>query len=119
MSIQPREAKPGLRFMQAHFSWRSLHLLWTVPLAFLPALLPVTAVSLERCWFAGCPVEPGGFAAPNAPSAVYVALGAGILMFAALALTPWLRPIWLRLSAALGLSALLAGFWIWLILFSH
>jgi hypothetical protein len=40
-------------------------------------------------------------------------------MFAALALTPWLRPIWLRLSAALGLSALLAGFWIWLILFSH
>ncbi|MBC7760254.1 MAG: hypothetical protein H7201_00345 [Candidatus Saccharibacteria bacterium] len=76
-------------------------------------------MSLERCGITGCRGDPGGFASPTASSAVYVALGAGILMFAALALTPWLRPIWLRLSAALGLSALLAVFWIWLILFSH
>jgi hypothetical protein len=105
--------------MRRHFSRRSLHLLWTVPLAFAPALVPVWFVIFERCGITECLGDPGGFASPSASSAVYVALGAGILMFAALVLTPWLRPIWLRLSAALGLSALLAVFWIWYVLFSH
>ncbi|MBG6215169.1 hypothetical protein RCH23_003087 [Cryobacterium sp. CAN_C3] len=40
-------------------------------------------------------------------------------MFAALTLTPWLRPIWLRLSISIMLSMLVAVLWIWGILFTR
>ncbi|WP_156109990.1 hypothetical protein [Cryobacterium sp. MLB-32] len=102
-----------------HVSLRGLHLLWTVPLAFVPGYVAALLLSLDRCGFTQCVGEPRGFASSTAPDAVYMALGAGLLMFAALALTPWLRPIWLRLIAALGLSVLLAAYWVWFHLFSY
>jgi hypothetical protein len=39
-------------------------------------------------------------------------------MFAALAITPWLRPVWLRLILAVVIAGLLAAFWIGAILFT-
>ena len=105
--------------MRPHFSRNSLHLVWTVPLAFAPGYVAARLVGFDRCGIDGCLGDPGGFASPSAPAAVNVALGAGLLMFAALALTPWLRPIWLRLSVGLGISVLLSGLWIWLTLFER
>lgn len=46
------------------------------------------SVGFDRCGIDGCLGDPGGFASPSVPAAVKVALGAGLLMFAALGLTP-------------------------------
>ena len=102
-----------------HLSWRSLHLLWTVPLAFLAGYIPASVARFERCGIDRCLGDPGGFASPSASFAVSVAIVSGLVMLAALAITPWLRPAWLRLSVGLLLSLLLAAFWIWKILFTR
>jgi hypothetical protein len=41
-----------------------------------------------------------------------------VIMFAALTMTPWLRPVWLRLIVAVVIAVLLAAFWIGAILFT-
>ena len=102
-----------------HFGRRSFHLLWTVPLAFLAAYIPASLVRFERCGIDRCLGDPGGFASPSASAAVNLAIFSFLVMFAALALTPWLRPLWLRLGIGLILSLLLAGYWIWRILFTR
>jgi hypothetical protein len=102
-----------------HFSRRSLHLLWTVPLAFAPGYVAVSLARFERCGIDRCLGDPGGFASPSASNGVTAAIVAGLFMFAALTLTPWLRPIWLRLSISIMLSMLVAVLWIWGILFTR
>jgi hypothetical protein len=113
MSTEPLEAKPCPRFMRRHFTRRSLHLLWTLPLAFAPGYVAVSLARFERCGIDRCLGDPGGFASPSASNGVKAAIIAATFILAALALTPWLRPIWLRLSIGLLLSTFVAVFWIW------
>jgi hypothetical protein len=49
---------------------------------------------------------------------VQAAVFAGVIMFVALAITPWLRPVWLQLIAAVVIAGLLTAVWIGTILFT-
>ena len=97
---------------------RSLNLLWTVPLAFFIGYVPAALAGFERCGIRRCAGDPGGFESPSASSIVNAAIFAGVMMFAALALTPWLRPVWVRLLIAAVVAGLLAIFWMWTLLFT-
>ena len=98
-------------------SLRSLNLLWTVPLAFVIGYFPAALVRFERCGIHECLGEAVGFASPVAPATVGVALLAALAMFGAVALTPWLRPIRLRIANALVAAVLVFVFYVWNILF--
>ena len=97
---------------------RSLHLLWSLPLALVPGYLLASLARFDRCGIDRCLGDPGGFESSSAPNGVAASVTAGLLMFAALAITPWLRPVWLRLGIGLSLSSVLAVVWIWKILFT-
>ncbi|TFB83637.1 hypothetical protein E3O44_17350 [Cryobacterium algoricola] len=102
-----------------HVDRRSLHLLWSVPLAFVPGYLLASLARFDRCGIDRCLGDPGGFESSSAFHGLAASLLAGLVMFAALAVTPWLRPIWLRLGIGFSLSSLLAVVWIWKILFTR
>jgi hypothetical protein len=101
-----------------HFSRWSLLLLLTVPVAFFIGFYPVSIARFSRCGFHQCVGDPGGFASPSAAFGVQAAVFAGVIMFVALAITPWLRPVWLQLIAAVVIAGLLTAFWIGTILFT-
>jgi hypothetical protein len=103
---------------RGHFNRWSLLLLLTVPLAFVIGFYPVSIARFSRCGINRCLGDPGGFASPSAPFGVQAAVFAGVIMFAALIMTPWLRPVWLRLIVAVVIAVLLAAFWIGTILFT-
>jgi hypothetical protein len=84
----------------------------------LHRLLPVSIARFSRCGFHQCVGDPGGFASPSAAFGVQAAVFAGVIMFVALAITPWLRPVWLQLIAAVVIAGLLTAFWIGTILFT-
>ena len=94
------------------FGRGTFHLLWTVPLALLPGYLLASITRFSRCGIDRCAGDPGGFASPTTPVALFTSVVAGALLFAALAITPWLRPLWIRLSCAAFGGFALAGFWI-------
>jgi hypothetical protein len=119
MSAHERAGQEDRRHDAGRFSQRGLHLLWTVPVAFAAGYVPASLARFERCGINRCLGDPGGFASPSATPAITVAIAAGLVMFAALALTPWLRPLWLRLSIGLAISLLVASFWVWKILFTR
>lgn len=98
-------------------SLHSLHLLWTVPLAFAIGYFPASVVRFERCGFRQCLGEPVGFASPSASDALGVAALAAVAILGALALTPWLRPLWLRIVVAVAVAVVVFVFWVWRILF--
>ena len=98
-------------------SLHSLNLLWTVPLAFAIGYFPASIVRFQRCGIQECLGEVEGFASPLAPDAVGVAILGALAMFGAVALIPWVRPIWLRLVIALAVAVLVFVFWVWVILF--
>lgn len=100
------------------FSLHSLHLLWTVPLAFAIGYFPAAIVRFQRCGLHECLGEVGGFASPLAPDAVGVAILGALAMFGAVALIPWVRPARLRLVIALVVAVLMFVLYIWLILFN-
>jgi hypothetical protein len=103
---------------RGHFSRWSLLLLLTVPVAFFIGFYPVSIARFSRCGFHQCVGDPGGFASPSAAFGVQAAVFAGVIMFVALAITPWLRPVWLQLIAAVVIAGLLTAFWIGTILFT-
>lgn len=103
---------------RAHFSRWGLLLLVTVPLAFFIGFYPVSIARFSRCGIDRCLGDPGGFASPSAAFGVQAAVFAGVIMLAALAITPWLRPVWMRLIVAVVIAGLLAAFWIGAILFT-
>ncbi|HUG51794.1 MAG TPA: hypothetical protein VLZ78_12425 [Terrimesophilobacter sp.] len=101
-----------------HLSRWSWLLLLTVPVAFFIGFYPVSIARFSRCGIDQCLGDPGGFASPSATFGVQAAIFAGVIMFAALAITPWLRPVWLRLIVAVVIAGLLAAYWIRAILFT-
>jgi hypothetical protein len=109
---------PTIEVTIRHFDRRSLHLLWSLPLALVPGYLLASLARFDRCGIDRCLGDPGGFESSSAPNGVAASVTAGLLMFAALAITPWLRPFWLRLGIGLSLSSVLAVVWIWKILFT-
>lgn len=100
-----------------HVSLYSLNLLWTVPLAIAIGYFPGAIVRFQRCGIQNCLGEVDGFASQYAPDAVGVAILAALAMFAALALTPWLRPLWLRLLISLAVAVFVLVFYVRHILF--
>lgn len=99
------------------FSLVGLNLLWTVPLAFAIGYFPAAIVGFQRCGIHECLGEVVGFASPYAPAALTVAIVAALAMFGAVALVPWVRPIWLRLVIALAVAGFVFVFWVSVILF--
>lgn len=100
-----------------HVGLSSLNLLWTVPIAFAIGYFPGSIVRFQRCGIQNCLGEVDGFTSPYAQAALTVAIVAGLSMLAALALTPWLRPIWLRLVIALAVAVFVFVFYVRHILF--
>ena len=103
---------------ERHFSRWSLLLLVTVPIAFFVGYVPVALAGFERCGITRCLGDPGGFASPSAPACIGASAFAGAMMFVAFAVTPWIRPAWLRLTIAGVIGILLALYWIWVTLFA-
>ena len=82
-----------------------LHLLWTIPLAFVVGFPFLIWAGFSWCGVSGC--GSGGFGVDGryAWQSVVCCLIAGMLVFAALAPVPWLRNVLARLvtSAVIGL----------------
>ena len=96
----------------------SLHLLWTVPLAFAVGYLPAAIVRFQRCGIHECLGEVVGFASPIAPQALAVAAFAAVALLAALALPPWIRPAGVRVGIASCVAVLVFVAYLWNILFT-
>lgn len=89
-------------------SRRALHLLWTVPLAIVLSVPLLLLGGLQLCGVSGC--GGGGFGPAYGADWEWIAPYAliGLLLFLAVALVPWSRPV-VRVVVAVVLAVIVAG----------
>ena len=85
-------------------SWQALHLLWTIPIATIPAFLFYVVGRFELCGISGC--SGGGFGRYTADQWMswVCCFIIGALYFLSLVFVKWVEPLRFRviLSAAIG-----------------
>ncbi len=84
----------------------ALHLLWTLPLAWLIGVVLWFYQSTEWCGYGGCWAQSRNFFFPSDGALVGIVLSiiGGLVVVAALVAPPWLWPWWIRLIIALPLA---------------
>jgi len=97
----------------AGFSIAALHLLWTVPLALLIGFPLWFAARLGWCGFGGCWGSTANSLQLEYASGVVFAVVSAGLVFAAVAVPPWVRPWWIRWAIALLLALIDAYIFGW------
>ena len=97
----------------AGFSIAAFHLLWTVPLALLIGFPLWIGARLGWCGFGGCWGSTANSLQLEYASGVVLAVVSAGLVFAAVALPPWVRPWWIRWVIALLLALIDAYIFGW------
>lgn len=97
----------------AGFSIAALHLLWTVPLALLIGYPLWVAARFNWCGFGGCWGSTANSEQFSFTWGVVVPVVCAGLVFAAVAVPPWVRPWWIRWVIALLLALIDAYIFGW------
>lgn len=83
---------------------RALHLLWAIPVVIAASYFPAAFAGLAVCgiWGQDCYAGGPGFSTDRVTKAVAWCALAGLFMFAAVMLVPWVRRAQVRLPFALA-----------------
>jgi len=83
---------------------KALHLLWAIPVVIVGSYLPYVSAAITKCGVFGQDCYPGGpgFSAERAAEVLAQFAPAGLLMFLAVMLVPWMRRALVRLPFAIA-----------------
>ena len=85
-------------------TWAALHLLWTIPLALVIGYPLWISARLGWCGFGGCWGTTASSQQIGYAWGIAAAIVCAGLIFAAVAVPPWVTPWWVRWSIALVLA---------------